>query len=144
MREIKFRAKTLINNKGAWAYGDLEYCKQSGLTRIHTYKEDGSYDKQQIVDPDTVGQYTGLKDCNGKEIYEGDILKVAFERFVLGALVEENYTVKVVFVDCEFLGDAIVPEGEERGWNMFYLWENDDEIMVIGNVYDNPELLSHE
>ncbi|WP_290083926.1 YopX family protein, partial [Paramuribaculum intestinale] len=71
-RTIKFRGKRLDN--GEWVYGDLEYNRAKNIARIHTYDEDGEYLIQHSVDPATVGQFTGLLNKNGKEIYEGDIL----------------------------------------------------------------------
>ena len=71
-RTIKFRGKRIDN--GEWVYGDLEYNRAKNIARIHTYDEDGEYLMQHSVDPATVGQFTGLLDKNGKEIYEGDIV----------------------------------------------------------------------
>lgn len=112
-RKIIFRGKSL--NTGLWTYGDL---RQDNIRR-KAYIE---YE----VDPDTIGQYTGLKDKNGKEIYEGDI-------------VYSGATVGVVVYDNKQAGFVVQKENtiELRFYSLL-------GIEVIDNIHDNPELLKQQ
>ena len=129
-REIKFRGKSL--NTGLWLYGDL---RQDNV-RKKTYIE---YE----VDPETVGQYTGLKDSTGKEIYEGDILKTprGFIGQVVFGRAEEECRHKLfgrMVIDCYTTYGWIFVRGDG------YKCSIDDELLegeIIGNVFSNPEIL---
>ena len=126
MRTIKFRGKSKEN--GEWLYGDLEYNRQKDIARIHTYNKDGMYEGQEIIDADTIGEFTGLYDCHGKEIYEGDILD--FNRIIV-----EVRFVRGVFA---FLADGNLDEdlcGDCR---------TDLFAIVIGNIYENSDTLKKE
>ena len=121
MRTIKFRAKSILNDE--WLYGDLVHSADNKRFAILVNDKD-SYDECEVA-PETVGQFTGLKDKNGKEIFEGDILdfngitvEVRFVRGVFALLANGN-------LDDELCGDC----------------RTDLFAKVIGNVYENPDIL---
>lgn len=143
MREIKFRGKNL--NTKDWVYGDLlQWNDGETAIGVHgQFIDDGyhfneNYDKTPYVDETTVGQYTGLKDKNGKEIYEGDIISVNGKYPKLIRYIDEwaSYCLaNLTDLDCDL---------KTRYWHQVSpCWWTDykREIKVIGNVYDNPELL---
>lgn len=125
MREILFRGKRKDN--GEWVEGF--YCGGNERNTLHPsifiYLPDKqSYDYQDI-DINTLGQYTGLTDKNGKKVFEGDILKGLYS----------NGNAEVKMINGSWVGYA------GKGWtDIGYVVER---VEVIGNVHDNPELLQN-
>jgi len=135
MREYKFRGLDAV--MGIWRYGSLDQhiWNENGWHAISLlrkdYREDGRYDKCWVK-PETVGQYIGLTDENGKEIYEGDVLSIKLcnqEVFL------EKYV--IIFEDGCFL---LYNETLGKSYHMATPFE----MSVIGNVHDNPELLEQK
>ena len=123
MREIKFRGKDIKNNK--WRYGDFIRYSEVKSTIIENLLDTKEwYD----VDSKTLGQYTGLKDKNEKEIYEGDIVKTVCKG--------EKDIGKVIY---EYNGFTIDVMNMNRYYGRVHLLES--FVEVIGNIHDNPELL---
>lgn len=142
MRETKFRGKRLDN--GEWVYGDLLHPITS--CRIVNYAErisDGvaCADYHYFdVDPKTVGQYTGLKDRNGKEVYEGDIIEcIGSYNKPIRHLVRYNDE-KGGYSQLLFMGNGLTCKPYDGGLiSQNYICEMDKYI--IGNIHDNPEFL---
>lgn len=115
-REIKFRAKNTDTKE--WVYGYL--ADETYINNINTI------DLSSIeVDSDTVGQFTGLKDKNGKEIYEGDIVKNE----------SAGFCGVIKFKDSAFIIDIDKIKG-----TLFACLQT-GSLEIIGNIHDNPELL---
>ena len=137
MREILFRGKRVDN--GDWIQGDIVQFPVHGVVRI--VEQEPSY-KDAEVDPDTVGQYTGLTDKNGKKIFEGDIL---------AAPDYPNLKYKVSFANANFCVKCPTqPYLFYLGSRCFDMFGN-PEYEIVGNVYDsdkepfgNPEQLGGE
>lgn len=141
-REIEYRGF----DGREWRYGDLEYNRKDDVAQIHTYKDDGLYNKQYLVDPYTIGEFIGMRDKHGKKIFEGDVVRRKESAYGLE-------DIGVVKYDCH-LG-AFVLEYESYGDTCRDMFEDkfseEDgnctidgtySYEVIGNVYNNPELLS--
>ncbi|MDR4986176.1 YopX family protein [Bacillus cereus] len=125
MREIKFRAKTATTN--SWVYGHYAF-----VDGYHVIYENG---RPLIIRLNTLGQYTGLKDKNGKEIYEGDILAVGSEDYLMQVIwISESWGYEVIKNETN---RGYIVGHKSRGGLCFYI----DLVDVFGNIYENPELL---
>ena len=122
-RTIKFRGKSL--NTSMWVYGDLQ---QKGKKAFIEYE----------VNPETVGQFTGLRDKNGKEIYEGDIVKT------------KEYGIEIPNGKVSFNSvgyDNFIINYIDGGFRLSnnlrcLLLCRGNHLEVNGNIYDNPELIN--
>lgn len=128
-REIKFRAKSLETKK--WVYGhyyaEIVFNDTSLDHFINTIPD---YSNTVLVDPKTVGQFTGLKDIEGNEIYEGDVRTH-----------NNSYGQTHQYV-IEFKNGGLI--GKPLNDMISLLWFVElTHTKLIGNIHDNPELLNH-
>ncbi len=154
-REIEFRGKDL---KGKWQYGayhkhlpytpnpirdapipesDYEHCIiQDGFSDWNMPRGFTGFQ----VAPETVGQFTGLTDKNGVRIFEGDIVRVTVDGFE-----ESIHEVRYLAKESDYPAFDLIPElGSEANGLSWALLSTEYELEVIGNIYDNPELLESE
>ena len=142
MREILFRGKRTIN--GDWVYGDFVHGNERKSLRdsIFVYDSETQSFNDYEINPSTLGQYTGLTDKNGKRIFEGDILHIAKNADGLGGYYQPplDYHVNVVvkWDLCAWMWETLC---EDKRYISFPDAWCHYECGVIGNIYDNPELL---
>ena len=122
MREILFRGKRTDNNE--WIEGSFLDKNNIGIFYDDTEESDCIVHIFSVI-PETVEQYTGLTDKNGKKIFEGDIVKGTFFGF---PFIVEDYVFSIVWQE------------DVTGYRANYF----ENVEVIGNIHDNPELLEIE
>lgn len=128
MREILFRGKRIDNAE--WAEGYLCHDSEQHESYIAEFFEDKSAYIRQVI-PETVGQYTGLTDKNGKKIFEGDVVKVL-----------QGKDKGVAYVGFENGTFMLYPRtGNIYERTLWAYWYNDWDVEIIGNIHDNPQLL---
>lgn len=127
MREILFRGKSPITKE--WVYGDLF---QHGEQR---FIMTGGHNIE--VDPESVGQFTGLTDKYGTKIFEGDIVKI-YDSYDLLHYDNPDYQVSKVF----YSDGALCVDYHTSDYDYTVMgWMKDVEFEVVGNIHDNPELI---
>ena len=145
MREILFRGKDITGN---WYAGNLAVVKENMHNGAGTI-EAGSYISNEYgkpfayqVRPETIGQFTGLVDKNGKKIFEGDIYVTDYNQHTL------KNNVQVLSVGGAFCGgktclrcSPLAWESKEDDEELYLDEEFLNHIVVIGNIHDNPELV---
>jgi len=144
MREIKFRAKAIEDfethiegiEKGDWVYGYYYFDRADmcGIIVTELQEESGGVGSGIMqchikVDYKTVGQFTGLLDKNGKEIYEGDIVQTWYSDKVKGGIAVIKYLGRSFCMSQN-------KDDDEMDCPWFFIFE------VIGNIYENPDLIN--
>lgn len=144
-REILFRGFERDRKNGEWVYGStLLGCDYCGESVVYIYPHDtkidgrgciGNYEGVRVI-PESVGQWTGYKDKNGKKIFEGDILERRGERAGINATV-------IRFENGCFTSNVfdLMTDGDPIGDIEYGIVSIIDKFEVIGNEYENPNLI---
>lgn len=153
MREILFKAKRIDN--GEWVQGAVLFHDTDATTIFNQHMGDGSLQGFE-VNPSTICQYTGLKDKNGNKIWENDILmchgnpqelvRAVFGEFGVTDFETENVTDEVVGWHYEVIYTDELSRTEPFCYSMPLTKEYIKrlEMEVVGNIFDNKELLQEE
>lgn len=156
-REIKFRGKMIPENE--WIFGTIlripapPVCFGKSETDKYyiqfpdpRYMPDWNMPYKMVqgeVNPDTIGQYTGLHDKNGKEIYEGDIVLYQDWEMAYEGGGNDSFINKGIVEYCE--DNCCFNVTERQTVDLAdVLYKDNEDLEVIGNIYDNSELLGGE
>lgn len=143
MRKITFRG---YSEEWGWVYGDYQEPVGMYPPQICPRKSTVDYDEFEgiAVMSETVGQYTGLTDNNGVKIFEGDIVQLLFFEHgtALGIVKYGRYTDVDSLDDYDYLGWYI--DIQESCISILSPQSDNMQIKIVGNIYDNPELLKAE
>lgn len=132
MREILFRGKDI---KGNWYEGLLAH----NIAKDEWYiSNKAGISTAYQVRPETIGQFTGLTDKNGVKIFEGDVVRIS-EDYYDGLHYSGN---EVYYSDGAFCVEYETPEYDVT--SIGFLVREGVEVEVIGNIYDNPELIGED
>lgn len=141
-REILFRGKRIDN--GEWIEGYYFKANEKHMILNFTVQKNELYHNMYEIEPNTVCQYTGLTGKNGKKIFEGDILRGFQYPFCHDE--EYNYYAEIIFANCSFMiythknPSSCVRGISDGNTELMECWVSED-WEVIGNIYDDPELL---
>jgi len=134
MREIRFRGK---HKDGGWEHG----CLSVGREGYEIVNTDGmGLFFHCPVDPSTVGQYTGLKDKNGKDIYEGDVVILTRRIAPYYGCPEEDMKTVYTTTKAIFDSGSFWLTGDRFSDNCHFHYNAEDRE-IIGNIHDDPDLL---
>lgn len=132
MRDIVFRGKDVIG--GAWLCGDLVHTTTGKAPMIRVHCENGA--RNFMVDPESIGQFTGLNDRNGRRIFEGDVIRVRCGLYEnVGTVIYSENNTRFGIVD---------RRGETNFSFLHKPFVSQFAIEVIGFAHDNPELLKED
>ena len=138
MREILFRAKRIDN--GEWVEGQYAYILNSKTENGEPIKHficNGTNVFNCEVDPETLCQYTGLKDKNGNRIWENDVVS-----FIDVSSTDSGYWERdcagIVTWDCEYACFCVSERLSSESWEVL------QDCAVVGNIFDNPYLLKED
>jgi len=135
MRQIKFRGKMKV--RGKWIYGDIAHVQGEPCIQTDVSDENKHTIGWNVI-PESIGQFTGLHDKNGKEIYEGDII-CSYDSQNNPIMHEVYYLDKEARFATKLIGYEFM---EASG--VTQKWIDELDKVVVGNIFDNPELLKEK